>query len=413
MEVLGRCGVRTELLERRHGPCPGCGGNDRFRFDDREEAGTWLCSQGGGGTVSGDGIALLEHVTGKEWKTCLRMVGEVVLGENGLHAGRKVDDGVVRRAPRPPIEREGWIPEFNMPKLRGVVAAVPDVTTQWFMERSPRDVRGLSAGEFLEAIFSEGERALVFTSQYSQGDYLWEVGRGGFRLAEKEGVQAVRSKLPKDGGKDGVWYLCNPVDGKWRANPRAGGKLSRRSEESVTGWHHLVLECDEEKTLRKKAGALREANRHRAAGRDEEMMEALVKGAGKAWAESMLATLTSEGWESLAERYMREAPEVPGLWRRLLAMLPVPIKAIYSSGGVSLHALVRVDEETKAHFDTNLRQVWKRQMPLIGADPAAMTPVRLTRLPGCTRGGREQQLIYLNPNADGRPVRDLPPLRSL
>jgi hypothetical protein len=35
-QVLGRIGVRTELLTPRHGPCPGCGGRDRFRFDDKE-----------------------------------------------------------------------------------------------------------------------------------------------------------------------------------------------------------------------------------------------------------------------------------------------------------------------------------------------------------------------------------------
>jgi len=39
------------------------------------------------------------------------------------------------------------------------------------------------------------------------------------------------------------------------------------------------------------------------------------------------------------------------------------------------------------------KAVWARY----GADPAALTPVRLTRLPGCLRGGKEQKLIYLNP----------------
>ena len=39
------------------------------------------------------------------------------------------------------------------------------------------------------------------------------------------------------------------------------------------------------------------------------------------------------------------------------------------------------------------KALWARY----GADPAALTPVRLTRLPGCLRGGKEQKLVYLNP----------------
>ncbi|EMK7756456.1 primase-helicase zinc-binding domain-containing protein, partial [Yersinia enterocolitica] len=28
---------------KQHSPCPACGGKDRFRFDDRQGAGTWFC----------------------------------------------------------------------------------------------------------------------------------------------------------------------------------------------------------------------------------------------------------------------------------------------------------------------------------------------------------------------------------
>ena len=55
-------------------------------------------------------------------------------------------------------------------------------------------------------------------------------------------------------------------------------------------------------------------------------------------------------------------------------------------------------------------------LPVLGADPGAMTPVRLTRLPGCTRGGRLQELIYLNPRPNVRKpvlIRDLPKLRGV
>jgi hypothetical protein len=88
------------------------------------------------------------------------------------------------------------------------------------------------------------------------------------------------------------------------------------------------------------------------------------------------------------------------MWMKLLAYLPLAIRAIYSSGGVSLHALVDVNQGSKPEFDALLREKIKRVWPAVGADPGALTPVRLTRLPGVTRGGRMQELIYVNPRAD-------------
>ena len=62
-DLLPALGVAAPALTRRHGPCPGCGGRDRFRFDNRRDAGDWYCG-GGGQPVSGDGFDLLRHVHG-------------------------------------------------------------------------------------------------------------------------------------------------------------------------------------------------------------------------------------------------------------------------------------------------------------------------------------------------------------
>lgn len=41
-----------------HGPCPHCGGKDRFRFDNKNERGTWFCNNCG----HGDGLDLIKKV---------------------------------------------------------------------------------------------------------------------------------------------------------------------------------------------------------------------------------------------------------------------------------------------------------------------------------------------------------------
>lgn len=318
-----------------------------------------------------------------------RAFREELFKRDGKGGGGCYEPGVVIQPPR---AREAWVPEFNMAKLRGVTLGVPEVTPEWFVERSPVKVASVSSpGEFLEYVFEKGERVLVFTEFKGPGDYLWEVGRGGFRLSPDVGVRAVRSKLPVECGRDGAWFLSNPVDGRWYANPRRDGRLSRRSQESVTSWRYLVLECDEEKTLRKKAGLLREA-----AGKSDPVGWFKEIKAAPRWVEEVLPL--RDGWLDLAGSMERQAPLVSGLWLRLLAICGLPIAAIYTSGGQSVHALVRDAADSWPEFSERLRE-YKRRVPLVGADPGAITPVRLTRLPGCKRGGNLQRLLYLDPEA--------------
>jgi putative DNA primase/helicase len=62
--LLPSLGVDAHALHGKHCACPGCGGKDRFRFDDKDGNGTFVCSQGGGELLAGDGFMLLEHVHG-------------------------------------------------------------------------------------------------------------------------------------------------------------------------------------------------------------------------------------------------------------------------------------------------------------------------------------------------------------
>lgn len=59
--ILLTLGVPAEVLVDRHGPCPMCGGKDRFRWDNKEGQGTFICNSCG----AGDGMKLAIGVTGK------------------------------------------------------------------------------------------------------------------------------------------------------------------------------------------------------------------------------------------------------------------------------------------------------------------------------------------------------------
>ncbi len=62
-EILVGLGIDREALTDDHKACPGCGGTDRFRFDDQGGRGTWICG-GGGNPQAGDGFNLLSHAFG-------------------------------------------------------------------------------------------------------------------------------------------------------------------------------------------------------------------------------------------------------------------------------------------------------------------------------------------------------------
>lgn len=77
--VLNRLGY--SFAGGKHEPCPHCGGKDRFRFDDNNITkgdGGWICSQGGNGTVGGDGLSFLIDHVGMSASDAVKKVAEVL-----------------------------------------------------------------------------------------------------------------------------------------------------------------------------------------------------------------------------------------------------------------------------------------------------------------------------------------------
>lgn len=227
------------------------------------------------------------------------------------------------------INKKPEIPPFDPILLsRHASRTIFEVDREWLADRSPESVLCVKPSEFLDCIFSRGERSFVTTNQKSKGGFIYSVG---------DSIDADKLNEYVRINTEGCWFLSNPVNGEIVND-------SIRSEPNVTAWRYLVLESDE-------------------APKDQ--------------------------------------------WLKLLVQLRLPISAIYSSGGRSIHALVRVDCATKAEFD-ELRDDLRKQLCPLGADPAAMSAVRLTRLPSVVRSDNRnlQTLYYLNPNPGQKPIWD-------
>jgi hypothetical protein len=235
--------------------------------------------------------------------------------------------------------------KFDPAKLRSMAAKIsqPRSWRPWLWERSAKRPETQNAFSFLAHVFQPGEQVQVFDKMESVSPF-----------ATVKVDRPMDCRLPAllgTGGRYGVgiWYLCNPVDGEWHHNPRRG-KMSCRSEESITSFRHAVLESDE-------------------AAADE--------------------------------------------WLSFLVQLPIRTVAIYTSGGRSIHCLFRVDAPSKQDWDAAILPL-KRPLKVLGADAGAFSAVRLTRLPGCWRPEKSgfQKLLYLNPDPPLVPLIEMPVLRT-
>lgn len=72
--ILPALGIDAKFLSAKHGPCPACGGRDRFRFDDKGGKGTFFCNACG----AGDGFKLLHIVQGLTFAEAAERIRPIV-----------------------------------------------------------------------------------------------------------------------------------------------------------------------------------------------------------------------------------------------------------------------------------------------------------------------------------------------
>lgn len=88
--ILAALGVPAKSLRNKHGPCPVCGGKDRFRFDDKAGNGTFICSHCG----AGNGVKLVQLLKRCEFKEAAREI-EKHIGDAPImptSSGQRQDD---------------------------------------------------------------------------------------------------------------------------------------------------------------------------------------------------------------------------------------------------------------------------------------------------------------------------------
>lgn len=104
-EILPAIGISSKFLANRHGPCPVCGGKDRFRFDDKDGRGTFYCTH----CEPGDGVALVMKFKDWDFRTAAFEI-EKIIGSGAIplaDISQAIDDTAEKYAQAVGFWREG------------------------------------------------------------------------------------------------------------------------------------------------------------------------------------------------------------------------------------------------------------------------------------------------------------------
>lgn len=232
---------------------------------------------------------------------------------------------------------------YNAGLLQRVAAKIVGFGPEEMKRKSPLDPDRQTPAAVLRHLYRPGEKVLLFDKCESQGQIVWKAP------AAQESYDAdVFDRFLKPARGEGAWLLANAITGNYVKVPRLVSKhnpegLTRRAVEALAACRYCVVESD-------------------------------------------------------------AAPE--DLWLRALAQLPLPIAAVTSSGGKSIHALIDTGASNLDEWHEAADMIAAIVIPL-GADPATLnTPAQLTRMPGFYRASKKkwQNLLYLNPEPDSVPI---------
>lgn len=146
--ILFQLGIDKKFLTGKHGPCPLCGGIDRFRFEPTKENGSYFCSFCG----AGSGLHLLAQIKGVTHEGAWRLVESVM-------------DMAEETKPQPMVNREERIRKIQAACQRLTVGGQVDIYLRGrgicFLDLPPFDlaeVKTSNNSSMMVARFAKGNK---------------------------------------------------------------------------------------------------------------------------------------------------------------------------------------------------------------------------------------------------------------
>ena len=106
--LLMSLGVDPKFLRNIHGPCPFCGGKDRYRFDDKNGSGSYFCNSCG----AGNGVDFVMAFKGCNFVETVKLI-EGVIGGTRLSV-RRPSDGANDITEQKNAMRKTWLRSLEL-----------------------------------------------------------------------------------------------------------------------------------------------------------------------------------------------------------------------------------------------------------------------------------------------------------
>ncbi|HDF2329016.1 TPA: AAA family ATPase [Morganella morganii] len=260
----------------RHGPCPACGGKDRFRFDDKAGRGTWFCNQCG----HGDGLDLVALVKQCSLSEAAQLAENQVLAVSTPPAREKTHH---RRVPQERINQllsHSEMRESPYLTEKGLSARLPCLTAQQTLKISDitfgessllltlnntaGDLTGAQlinpAGEkrllpgsqlkeaFITVQFPEAPETIIITEGYATGLTLSLISTSAAIVAAVSANNLINvANTLRNQHPEAVIILAGDHDIRTDGTANTGKTLAEKAARAVNGWVSLppaASQCD-------------------------------------------------------------------------------------------------------------------------------------------------------------------------
>lgn len=185
--ILASCGIPDTALRDKHGPCPMCGGRDRFRFDNKDGKGTFYCNHCG----AGDGWDFLMKFRGWSFAEAADEVRAIV--------GR-----VRQEAPRPELTEEQRRERLRALWRDSMPVRSGDVVDRYFHSRGMGELQYPDSLRVCDRCWFSGEKyypAMLGVVSDADGQPVtlhrtWLAPDGSGKAPEEEARRIMPGRIP-------------------------------------------------------------------------------------------------------------------------------------------------------------------------------------------------------------------------
>ncbi|AKG12269.1 DUF5906 domain-containing protein [Moraxella bovoculi] len=224
--IFPAVGIKLHSNHKKHQPCPLCGGSDRFRCDDKNGTGSWICNQCGAGT----GYTLVRDYTGNDAYETHALIADIL----GIDGGKPISDADRKAWAKAQAQREQ---AEHQARQQARQAAAKTALERW-QSATPCDTHAYLTKKGVQ---SHGLRADTHGNLLIPL-YFHNTNTGNITLCNVQSIDQDGNKLFVKGGLvGGAFYTLGDVLSSDTIFVCEGYATGASIYESIAGKHPVII----------------------------------------------------------------------------------------------------------------------------------------------------------------------------